>query len=116
MKYEPLKDKKENMKKNIGKSADSNNQNDKNFYLGFERGISDSFDIFASVIEAYRRYKDDVKLLMKEQQKVWSEWVDYYDNKSDINNLNYLDRYNNWLFDYTFFDVDGKKSYGLFKL
>lgn len=116
MKYEPVKDKKQKMKKNIRKLASSDALNDDNFYLGFEKGVSDSFDLFASTIEAYRQYKNDVKLLMKEQQKVWSKWVRYYDSKSDIDNSNYLDRYNNWLFDYTFSDIDEEKSDRLFKL
>ena len=116
MKYEPVKDKKRKMKKNIRKSAGSNVLDDDNFYLGFEKGVSDSFDLFASAVEEYKRYKDNVKLLMKEQQKVWLEWVSYYDSKSDIDNSNYLDRYNNWLFDYAFSDIDEEKSDGLFKL
>ena len=53
---------------------------------------------------------------MKEQQKVWKKWVEYYNGKSDIDNSNYLDKYNNWLFDYTFSNANGKKSDDFFKL
>jgi hypothetical protein len=114
--YEPLKDQKQIVKKSINGSTESNNHNDKNFNQGFEKGVSDSFNLFTSTIEAFKRYKDNVKLLMKEQQKVWKKWVEYYNGKSDIDNSNYLDKYNNWLFDYTFSNANGKKSDEFFKL
>jgi hypothetical protein len=116
MKYEPLKDIKQKIKNNVNGSIDSNDNNNKNYNQGFEKGVSDSFDIFASTIEAYKRYKDNVKLLMNEQQKVWKKWVKYYNGKSDIDNSNYINRYNNWLFDYTFSDINNEKSEGLFEL
>jgi len=116
MKYEPLKDKKQKIKKNINGSKECNNHNDKNFNQGFEKGISDSFDLFASTIEEFKRYKDNVKLLMKEQQTVWKKWVEYYNGKSDIDNSNYLNRYNNWLFEYTFSNINGEKTDELFPL
>ena len=116
MKYESIKEKKQKIKKNINESIDCKDFNKQNYNQGFEKGISDSFDLFATTIEAYKRYKDNVKLLMKEQQKVWKKWVEYYNGKSDIDNSNYLDRYNNWLFDYTFSNINGEKSDELFKL
>ena len=85
--YEPLKDQKQTIKKSINGSTDLKGLKDKNFNQGFEKGVSDSFNLFASTIESFKRYKDNVKLLMKEQQKVWKKWVEYYNGKSDIDNF-----------------------------
>ena len=74
MKYEPLKDKKQQLKKD--KKCTDNPE----FNTGFEKGVDHSFDLFATFIELYKKYKDDVKLLMKEQNIVWSNWVKYYEN------------------------------------
>ena len=116
MKYGPLKSKKQKMKKDTLKSMKHDVPEKNKFYSGFEKGVDDSFDLFASVVDLYKRYKGDVKLLMNEQRKVWSEWVNYYDSQSDIDVSTYLDRYNNWLFDYAFSDIDGKKSDDFFSL
>ncbi len=110
MKYGSLKSKKQKMKKDVLKSTKHDVSEENKFYSGFEKGVEDSFDLFASVVDLYKRYKDDVKLLMNEQRKVWSEWVNYYDSRSDIDVSTYLDRYNNWLFDYAFSDIDGKSD------
>ena len=106
MKYEPLKDKKQQLKKNQNKS--DNNE----FKIGFEKGVDNSFDLFASFIDLYKRYKGDVKLLMKEQKNVWSNWVKYYENQSNVDPSSYLDRYNEWLFDYFFSNInDGSDTF-----
>jgi hypothetical protein len=112
--YEPLKDKKQKIKNNANGTLEY--AGNIKYNQGFEKGVSDSFDIFASTIESYKRYKDNVKLLMTEQKKVWKKWVEYYNGKSDIDNSNYLNSYNKWLFDYTFSDINNEKSEGLFKL
>ena len=106
MEYEPLKNKKQKMKDDILSLKNQNNTNENGFYLGFEKGVDNSFDLFASFIELYKRYKDDVKLLMNEQKNIWSKWVKYYENQSNVNTSNYLENYNNWLFDYIFSDVN----------
>ena len=99
MKYEPLKDKKQQLKNQ--KKSDNNE-----FKIGFEKGVDNSFDLFASFIDLYKRYKDDVKLLMKEQKNVWSNWVKFYENQSNVDPASYLGRYNEWLFDYFFSNIN----------
>ena len=116
MKCEPLKDKKQKMMKDVLTSTD-NNLNDKSeFYLGFKKGIDDSFNVFASFIDLFKRYKNNVKLLMTEQKDVWLKFVQYYETQSDINKSNYLNRYNNWLFDYIFYDINNMSPNDFFRL
>ena len=110
MKYEPIKNKKQKMKDEILKLKNKKDSNELEFYSGFEKGVDNSFNLFASFIELYKKYKGDVKLLMNEQKNIWSKWVEYYEQKSDINTENYIEMYNNWLFDYIFSDVNGKNS------
>jgi hypothetical protein len=106
MKCEPLKDKKHKMIKDVLKSTDNSINIESEFYLGFKKGIDDSFNVFASFIDLFKRYKNNVKLLMNEQKDVWQKFVKYYETQSDTNTSNYLNRYNNWLFDYIFYDVN----------
>jgi hypothetical protein len=106
MKCEPLKDKKQKMMKDVLTSVD-NNSNDKNkFFLGFKKGVDDSFNTFASFVELFKKYKNNVKLLMNEQKDVWLKFVQYYETQSDKNKSNYLNIYNNWLFEYIFYDIN----------
>ncbi len=49
MKCEPLRNKKHEMKKDILASKDHKERNE--FYLGFEKGVDDSFDVFASFFD-----------------------------------------------------------------
>ena len=109
MKCEPLRNKKQKMKKDILASKDSSIKDGNELYVGYEKGVDDSFDAFASFIDLYKRYKNDLKLLMNEQKHVWSKWVQYYETQKDINTANYLNRYNDWLFDYIFNDVNSTK-------
>ena len=110
MLYEPLKNKKHKMEKAILKSTDKTIDDKSEFYLGFKKGVDDSFVIFASYVNLYRRYKNNVKLLMDEQKKIWLKFVQYYETQTDINTSNYLNKYNNWLFDYIFYDVNDMGS------
>jgi hypothetical protein len=106
MKCEPLKNVKQKMMKDVLTST-SNNINDKSeFYLGFQKGVDDSFNVFVSFVDLFKRYKNNVKLLMNEQKEVWLKFVQYYETQSDTNVSNYLKRYNNWLFDYIFYDIN----------
>ena len=109
MKCEPLKNQKQKMKKNILASKDCSDKEKKEFILGFEKGVDDSFNAFASFFDVYKRYKNNLKLLMNEQNHVWSKWVQYYETQTDIKTSNYLCRYNDWLFDYIFYDVNNTK-------
>jgi len=104
MKCEPLKDKKQQLKKNQ-KTSDNNE-----FKIGFEKGVDDSFVLFSSYVDLYKRYKNDVKLLMKEQKNVWSKWVKYYEGQSNVDPSSYLNRYNEWLFDYVFSNANNEED------
>jgi hypothetical protein len=103
---EPLKNKKQKMEKDILKSTGKNINDKSEFYLGFKKGVDDSFNVFASHVDLFKRYKNNVKLLMNEQRDVWLKFVKYYETQSDVNTSNYLSKYNNWLFDYIFHDVN----------
>ena len=105
MKYEPLKNKKQKMIKNSQQS-----KNNDEFYRGFEKGVDNSFELFYSFIDLYKKYKNDIKLLMNEQKNIWSKWVDYYEKQNKIDATNYIDNYNNWLFDYIFSDFNEDSS------
>ncbi len=106
MKCGPLKDKKQKMMKDVLTSTDNNINDKREFYLGFKKGVNDSFNVFASFVDLFKRYKNNVKLLMDEQKDVWLKFVQYYESQSDTNTSNYLSRYNNWLFDYIFYDIN----------
>ena len=45
---------------------------------------------------------------MDEQKDVWLKFVQYYETQSDTNTTNYLSKYNNWLFNYIFYDIDNE--------
>jgi len=109
MKCEPLRNKKQEMKKHIHASTNNSDKERKEFNVGYEKGIDDSFDIFTSFVDLYKHYKNDLKLLMNEQKHVWSIWVQYYETQTDIHPSNYLSKYNDWLFEYIFYDVNSTK-------
>ncbi|MDH7507659.1 MAG: hypothetical protein QHH15_07765 [Candidatus Thermoplasmatota archaeon] len=104
MLYEPLKNKKQKI---LNDFSMVNNKIDKesDFYLGFKKGVDESFKVFSTYIDFFKRYKNNVKLLMNEQRDVWLKFVKYYETLSDTNSLNYLNKYNNWLFNYIFCDI-----------
>ena len=114
--YEPLKEKKLKIEKNLQKLKNKNDSDDTKYYSGFEKGVNESFEAFATSIDAYKRYKNDVKLLMKEQQKIWSKWIKYYNSKNNINNDNFLDKYNDWLFSFIFSGIDKESSTSFLEL
>ena len=116
MKCEPLKDKKQKMMKDVLISVDKNSNDKSEFYLGFNKGVNDSFNVFASYIDLFKRYKNNVKLLMNEQNQVWKKFVKYYETQSDMNKSDYLNKYNNWLFDYIFYDINKLDSTGFLGL
>ena len=106
MKCEPLKEKKQKMMKDALTSTDNHINDESEFYLGFKKGVDESFNAFASFVDLFKKYKNNVKLLMNEQKDVWLKFVKYYENQSDTNTSNYLNIYNNWLFEYIFYDVN----------
>jgi len=94
--------------KDILTSTDKNIDNRSEFYLGYKKGVDDSFNVFTSFVDLFKRYKNNVKLLMNEQKDVWLKFVQYYETQSDTNTSNYLSIYNNWLFDYIFHDINNQ--------
>ena len=116
MKCEPLKDKKQKMMKDVLISTDNDINEKSEFYLGFNKGVNDSFNVFASFVDLFKRYKNNVKLLMNEQKDVWKKFVKYYETQSDMDKSDYLNKYNNWLFDYIFYDINNLDSNVLLSL
>jgi hypothetical protein len=108
MLYEPLKNKKQKMMKEVISSVDKKINEKSEFYLGFKKGVDDSFNVFTSYVDLFKRYKNNVKLLMNEQKDVWLKFVKYYETQSDTNTTNYLSKYNNWLFNYIFQNIDNE--------
>ncbi|KYK23751.1 hypothetical protein AYK24_07065 [Thermoplasmatales archaeon SG8-52-4] len=106
MKIEPLKYKKQKLMKNILTTTDNNINDKSEFYLGFKKGVNDSFEIFTNFVDLFKKYKNNVKLLMNEQKDVWSKFVKFYKNQSNTNKSNYLSIYNNWLFEFIFHDIN----------
>ena len=108
MTFEPLKDKKQKIIKEIIKANDKNVKEKNEFYSGFKKGVDDSFNTFASYIDFFKKYKNNVKLLMNEQKDIWIKFVKYYETQSNTNSSNYLSKYNNWLFNYIFHDINNE--------
>jgi len=106
MTYEPLKNIKQKMIKDIFTSNDKKIDEKSDFYLGFKKGVDDSFNTFVSYIDIFKRYKNNVKLLMNEQKDIWLKFIQYYETQSNTNTSNYLSKYNNWLFNYIFCDIN----------
>jgi len=115
MKFDQLINKKKELNKIINTSKNNNNNNEQ-YYEGLKKGVSESFNLFKSTIAFYKEYKDDVKLLMKEQNKLWLKWVDYYNSQTSINNSNYKNRYNKWLFDNIFSNINTEEERELLEL
>jgi hypothetical protein len=103
---EPLKNKKQKMMNEVTSLIDKKINDKSEFYLGFKKGVDDSFNVFTSYVDLFKRYKNNVKLLMNEQKDVWLKFVQYYETQSDTNTSNYLSKYNNWLFNYIFLGID----------
>ena len=104
MNYEPLKNKKSELKAKIP------NKNNQDYTSGFHKGIEDSFNLFASYIDLYKHYENDVKTLMNEQKSVWQKWVEYFDKQNNVDKEDYLGIYNKWLFNYIFSNLDDKSN------
>jgi hypothetical protein len=114
MKLEPLPQKKQQLSKQA-KNNESKKQ-DEAFSSGYIEGIKSSFDTFTQLIHQYKRYKDDVKLLMEEQKPLWKSWVSYYENKNNISQNDYLQQYNSWLFNYIFQECSEESTLSVLSL
>lgn len=108
MYFIPLDRKKLEIKQKLSNNSTKNNKDD--FNIGVQKGVDESFEFFAYTICLFKKYKNNVKLLMEEQKDVWLKWVKYYENHKDIKNSNYLETYNQWLFDYAFSNINNEKS------
>lgn len=75
-----------------------------------------SEEVLSSAIHFYKRYRSNVSLLMKEQRKIWKQWIGFFETSTEgiqsqplhqrhTSMHAYLDTYNAWLFDFTFSDV-----------
>lgn len=116
MKCEPLKDKKQKIMKDFLVSTENKINDKSDFYFGFKKGVDESFNVFASFVDLFNRYKNNVKLLMNEQKDVWLKFVKYYETLPGTSTSNYLSRYNNWLFNYIFYDINDMSANDLFSL
>jgi hypothetical protein len=103
-------------KKNKLNEILKNSNNSEKYDIGLKEGIKISFDLFNKSIEFYLKYKDNVKLLMKEQNKLWSKWVSYYNDQNNIDNSNYISSYNKWLFDNIFINIQHDEKRKLLEL
>jgi len=110
MKFEPIRNKKDKLKKDILKTNDKKINDKSEFYNGYKEGIDNSFALFASFIDLFNRYKNNVKLLMNEQNEVWKKFVKFYESQTNIDKSNYLSKYNSWLFEFLFDDPNNLKS------
>ena len=48
------------------------------------------------------KQETNVKKLMNEQNKLWSKWIKYYNDKNSIDSSNFINNYNKWLFENIF--------------
>lgn len=91
------------LKKELINSNSSIPQSEQDSYLqGYKIGINQSFNSFHKLISQFKKYQNNVKLLMKDENKIWKEWVSYYENQPNISKSDYIDKYNEWLFDFLF--------------
>ena len=76
-------------------------------------------DNIVKAVEFFKRYRSNLKLLMEENEKAYKKWINHYESlpesqesnflgKSEVNILKYIDKYNEWLFNYTFSDITTK--------
>ena len=114
MKLEPLPEKKLELTKDASKKSKTNKEN--TFTTGYKTGVSNSFEAFSQLIQQYKRYKDNVKLLMNEQKPLWKSWVSFYEDQNNIAQSEYLDIYNKWLFDYIFQEAREENAQSIFQL
>lgn len=108
-KLEPLSVKEQHFVKKKKSSTD------KDFKKGYTKGVSEAFQEVQESVNLFKRYENDVKLLMKEQKPVWKNWVSYYEDQN-INQDEYIYRYNVWLFDFVFLKGNKKEKESLLHL
>jgi len=63
------------MMKDVLTSTDNNINNKSEFYLGFKKGVNDSFNIFTSFVGLFKQNKNNVKLLMNEQKNIVKNFI-----------------------------------------
>ena len=103
------------IKTELTKKTSILSKNEENsFSNGYITGIEQSFFSFSSLIKKFQKYQNDVKLLMKDEKKIWKKWVSYYEQNSDISKNDYIGKYNAWLFDYLFLENEEQTFNSLF--
>ena len=108
MKFESLSEIKKCLSDN-GKTKKQIKDNTKDFTDGYQKGIEESFNSFSQLIDQFKKYQNNVKLLMNEEKNIWKQWVSYYEKQSSISKTDYLDKYNSWLFEYIFCKIKNEK-------
>ncbi|HEC89729.1 MAG TPA: hypothetical protein ENI44_04005 [Thermoplasmatales archaeon] len=95
MGFEPLYKQKQHLE-------EKKTSEDKLYNKGYKEGVEEAFKQFEETIQLYNRYKDNIKLLMEEQNNIWKKWIEYYEKQKSITKEDFLQRYNDWLFSYIF--------------
>ena len=73
-------------------------------------------DSISSAVQFFKTYRSNIKKLHTDHENIWKQWIDYYNklsesdnpsfiNNTELNKLVYIDKFNEWLFDYSFSDV-----------
>jgi hypothetical protein len=93
-----IRERKDELIQKLSTMKETNNSYDK----GIKKGISEAFHSFSDLIEAYLKYQNNVKLLMSEEKIIWKKWILFYEQQSNIAKSDYINIYNEWLFDYLF--------------
>jgi len=90
-------------KEDLIKQMEKEKQSDTNTYCdGVKKGIKESFRSFSDLVTTYLKYQNNVKLLMNDEKQIWKKWVDYYEQQNNISKSDYMNSYNEWLFDFLF--------------
>lgn len=74
------------------------------YNYGYRCGVNDSFDVFKSAVELYKKYRNNEKQFRKDFADIhmgFKEFQEKHKNKQ----LSYFRYYREWLFDYCFKDV-----------
>ena len=100
MKLEPLKNKKRNISQ-----------------IGFVY----EEDSIISAVRFFKNYSYNIKKLLNEEKNIWKKWIEYYNKlsasnnpnfiiNSEVNKLVYIDKFNEWLFNYSFSEITYEES------
>ena len=102
---EPLIGKKENLLKLMLRITDEKASFGEGYNKGYKIGIDRAFREFKSAKKFYKRYRDDIDKLFKNERKIYDEWFKFIELKigtdSPIRQIKVMYvYYNDWLLDY----------------